>query len=356
MLTDSSLASPGHSAPLRSEIVLMTPQKAKEILTYKNGKNRYVRMNTVAKFVQDIKEGRWQVTHQGIAFDENGMLIDGQHRLRAISEGGKDCQIMVSYNVPRKSFSVLDCGVSRTASDNLAYINVPRAKIVAPGIKHVILYNRYPKRTWSNLPFPTHTEIANFYEKESELIDQLSAMILATHKQFKKVNPTALMAVCYLAAQANHDLGTISAFCHGLGKGAGLSSASPILKYRQFLINSNKIPAGKTLQQYSIACLIKVFNYWIQDVKSKQFKPPQYPDMPVINQAPAPNLSPLSAKVKELVLSRAQYVCEQCGIIETDRTMLQVDHIIQRSKGGSNEIKNLQCLCSSCNNLKSDNQ
>ena len=115
MPTDFSLASSGSSAPLRSEIVLMTPQKAKEILTYKNGKNRYIRMNTVAKFVQDIKEGRWQVTHQGIAFDENGTLIDGQHRLLAIAEGGRDCQIMVSYNVPRKSFSVLDCGVSRTA-------------------------------------------------------------------------------------------------------------------------------------------------------------------------------------------------------------------------------------------------
>jgi hypothetical protein len=233
---------------------------------------------------------------------------------------------------------------------------VPRSKIVAPGIKHIILYNRYPNRTWSNLPFPTHTEIANFYEKESELIDQLSAIIFATHKQFKKINPTGLMVVCYLAAQANHDLGAISAFCHGLGKGAGLAPTSPILRYRQFLINSNKIPAGKTLQQYSIACLIKVFNYWIQNVESKQFKVPEHPPMPTINQALLPNLSPLSAKVKEFVLSRAQYVCEQCGLIETDGTMLQVDHIIPRSKGGSNNVKNLQCLCSSCNNLKSDNQ
>jgi hypothetical protein len=33
-------------------------------------------------------EGRFQVTHQGIGFDEDGQLTDGQHRLQGIVNSG----------------------------------------------------------------------------------------------------------------------------------------------------------------------------------------------------------------------------------------------------------------------------
>ena len=35
---------------------------------------------------RDMKAGHWRLTHQGIAFDPAGVLIDGQHRLWAIVE------------------------------------------------------------------------------------------------------------------------------------------------------------------------------------------------------------------------------------------------------------------------------
>lgn len=51
------------------------------------------------------------------------------------------------------------------------------------------------------------------------------------------------------------------------------------------------------------------------------------------------------------VLSRAQGRCELCGISK-DEKALDVDHIIPRSKGGSNDISNLQALCYTCNRQK----
>ena len=53
-------------------------------------------------------------------------------------------------------------------------------------------------------------------------------------------------------------------------------------------------------------------------------------------------------------LKRAGKRCELCGVEEGDsnyenRLPLHVDHIVQRSKGGSNDIENLQVLCRACN-------
>src|SRR5690348_14985959 len=43
--------------------------------------------------------------------------------------------------------------------------------------------------------------------------------------------------------------------------------------------------------------------------------------------------------------------CQLCGITAKERA-LDVDHIIPRSRGGKNEVANLQVLCSKCNRSK----
>lgn len=58
----------------------------------------------------------------------------------------------------------------------------------------------------------------------------------------------------------------------------------------------------------------------------------------------------LRKKLSPLVFSRDENICKMCG--STER--LEIDHIIPLSRGGSNELTNLQILCRHCNSVKRD--
>jgi diadenosine tetraphosphate (Ap4A) HIT family hydrolase len=53
------------------------------------------------------------------------------------------------------------------------------------------------------------------------------------------------------------------------------------------------------------------------------------------------------------ILKAAKFHCELCGISADDKA-LEVDHIVPKTKGGSNDPSNLQALCYSCNAMKRD--
>jgi len=53
------------------------------------------------------------------------------------------------------------------------------------------------------------------------------------------------------------------------------------------------------------------------------------------------------------VLKAAKFRCELCGISADERD-LQIDHIVPRNHGGTDDRSNFQALCYSCNAMKRD--
>ncbi|MHA2022654.1 MAG: HNH endonuclease [Candidatus Thorarchaeota archaeon] len=47
--------------------------------------------------------------------------------------------------------------------------------------------------------------------------------------------------------------------------------------------------------------------------------------------------------LRKFILKRDHYTCRQCG-----RYGNNVDHIVEKSRGGSDHPSNLRCLCLSC--------
>lgn len=94
---------------------LVTPQKAEKWLEVNVAHNRPVTQMWVESLALSMKDGTYIPTHEGIAFDTNGELCDGQHRLWAIVESDVPVHLWVCRNVPAESFKAINIGRKRDA-------------------------------------------------------------------------------------------------------------------------------------------------------------------------------------------------------------------------------------------------
>lgn len=113
---------------MKSTIKEITPQWASKVLETRNPHNRNVSEPYVKKLARDIQCGSYLLTHQAIAFDTNGDLIDGQHRLHAVVLAQKPVKMLVVSGVEPTAklngssihtFSVIDSGRARRVGQML---------------------------------------------------------------------------------------------------------------------------------------------------------------------------------------------------------------------------------------------
>lgn len=106
-------------ATLKFQTIYITPQQAEEWLSKNADSQRKLRDSVVNKYARDMVNGRWEITHQGIAFDSTGRLIDGQHRLAAVVKAGIPIKMLVFTDSLPTAYDHLDIGYGRTAVDVL---------------------------------------------------------------------------------------------------------------------------------------------------------------------------------------------------------------------------------------------
>lgn len=101
---------------LKSKVEYITPQKASEMLE-KNGLNRPISKETVDYYAKEMLVGEWRLNGESIVLSDNGILLDGQHRLSAVVSAGTTVPMLVVRGVPENFFPTFDDGKSRCVSD-----------------------------------------------------------------------------------------------------------------------------------------------------------------------------------------------------------------------------------------------
>lgn len=102
---------------MKFKVVMMTPEWAEELLTHNHSYNRNPKDKRIASYAREMASGLWRLTHQAIAIDEDGNLVDGQNRLHAVIRAGVEVPMVVVTGVPRKAMVGVDCGVTRNVAD-----------------------------------------------------------------------------------------------------------------------------------------------------------------------------------------------------------------------------------------------
>jgi len=101
---------------LHISIINVTPATARTWLK-KNSINRHLRDEIIAKYTRDIKDGRFETTHQGLAFYEDGTLADGQHRLHAVIRADIPVKFVITHGLPRHAGQIIDQNAPRLTHD-----------------------------------------------------------------------------------------------------------------------------------------------------------------------------------------------------------------------------------------------
>lgn len=110
-----------------SEIVYVTPSMASQWLASNRDDQRPISRATVAKFAEDMRNDLWRTTHQSMALDKDGRLIDGQHRLSALVSAGVSLWLKVDRYAGDAPMSAFDIGRKRTSGDALVVSGVVSA-------------------------------------------------------------------------------------------------------------------------------------------------------------------------------------------------------------------------------------
>lgn len=103
------------------QLMDVTPEMAQRWLDTSNTWNRDDNENNISKLAHDMEMGQFLLTHQGIAFDTDNIVLDGQNRLYAIVRSGKTVKLWVWFNVPREAMKVCDTGGVRRLRDSALF-------------------------------------------------------------------------------------------------------------------------------------------------------------------------------------------------------------------------------------------
>ena len=244
MLARSSLTNGAYG--LRTEKVFVTPEMAAGWLS-RNRNNRNIPAPRVEMFVRIIRDGKWCLTHQGIAFYDDNDLADGQTRLTAIVKAGVGVWMFVTYGLQREAIHAIDGVRPRSGRDVLHFLGMTLTTNHVAVVR--ILWMQYETqrrpdaKTWGQGIADT---------------DMLFKLASATKEAVDFAMPVnksrGLAHSCYIASVASawftQDRDRLLRFKHLISDGTGAESdEQAAIRLRDFLLTSNLILGGREARQ-----------------------------------------------------------------------------------------------------------
>jgi hypothetical protein len=275
---------------LSQELETITPDKARRILT-SNTNNRPIKTHKLLAIKKDLRSGNFRLTHQGIALDWNGNLIDGQHRLTAIAETGVTVQMYVTRNCDPTIFKVIDTGAVRSPSDVLKTMGSQYYSTVSSGIRLILwAHNRYEiassafNKSYKKAFTVSNSEISSFFSAEPVLIQALAGEAKKLRAISPIILPSAAVAFLYLVEEAGYDVELGYDFLHRTASGSNLPNGSVELALGRFLALKHIDFKGWKKGEYMLAVFIKAFNKYLRGEHMLQFRLGNVDPLPFIEK------------------------------------------------------------------------
>lgn len=237
----------------------ITPRMARAMIL-QNTNNRPLAPQRVEMLRNEIEAGRWKETHQGIAFNKDGDLLDGQHRLAAIIAAGKSVFMTATFGLEDSAVLAIDTGKTRSNGDILGlngYMDGARLAAAARlAMQLEAIWNNNGKAVGKAFR-PTPAMIAAWVKANPDMVGCVKVGI-DFQNAMKRGGTGAAAASAFFMLKAT-DMATVTKFFTKVTSGIGVHSEDdPIYHLRKHMIANQRFE-GLTLAAY----LIKAFNSWV---------------------------------------------------------------------------------------------
>jgi hypothetical protein len=224
---------------ISTEIVNITPKQAKAWLDGNNQNNRPMRIDAARKFARDMKSGNWSLTHQGIAFYDDGTIADGQHRLMGVVLAEKPVKFLVTKNLPKSSGAVIDQNVPRQAYDSI---------IIAGGPswinRSVVAIIRFAMTRLGNKDLQLTTSEIMTYAFSNE--ENLKFADSLCNNRKRQISSAGMAANYYCAILGGEDKDKLRRFSEVMSRGEiSGPSENAAIRLREYLITNNECWNGQ---------------------------------------------------------------------------------------------------------------
>jgi hypothetical protein len=238
------------------QIVDVDPATARLWLE-RNPKNRDLRAKEASKYAFDMRNGDWQFTGEPIIFDDDGNLIDGQHRLLGLIEAEVTLPFLVVRGVSDTAQDDIDSGIPRKFADVLKIAGEPNSNALAAITRKVYEWDQGVRMSTGKVKgnFATNRQLGRCLERYPELRD--------IARDAKRVAggcglPTSAVGLLmYAFSRIDHEDSTF--FFDRLADGQGLTEGDPIYRLRE-KITSERNVRGTTPYRFLVAITIKAWN------------------------------------------------------------------------------------------------
>lgn len=235
------------------------PDLARQYLA-RNQNNRPLSTTRVAQYASDMRSGSWMLTHQGICFDDGGVLIDGQHRLHALIESGASATFQVTRGAAHQSFGVIDRPHYRRSGQILSVEGVKNPNIVAAATTLLGSYILHPKSVglggWSRTL--TGSEFLATFNVNRGIVESVAKV---SSLGLKKLGEESVFAFCHYVFAAE-DSEKAASFFDILASGVGLTNRHPVYMLRERLI-AGKSRSTKMKRGFKISLIFKAFRAYL---------------------------------------------------------------------------------------------
>ena len=257
------------SYPLPSEAIALpvTPEMASDWTTTRLWQhNRRISPAITAKYLKDMREGRWKLTRQGLIFDTEGWLIDGQHRLRALANaphedltkhyGNPWVTFWVYPDEPTDTFDAYDQNFRRIAAH---LIDEPNSVALAAGARFLASVADLDPWSFPRFGRLTTSEVLQTKENWPELGRYVSeALIIKTRARVPAPPHLAVLAQAARTEHGTHE--KLNSWFEGLRTGAVANANDPRLKLRDRFLSDHRTLSSAAFRPLVYSMIVKAWN------------------------------------------------------------------------------------------------